>query len=66
MKGRIIEIKKDFDGVTDLAILSNRTRFTFDEINVWSWEQGISDWVTSEGELLTGCNASRKYEVRIE
>jgi len=34
-----------------------------DEINVWKWEQEISDWVTEDGELLTGCNAYEKYKV---
>lgn len=34
-----------------------------DEINVWTWEQGVSDWITDDGELLTGCNAHEKYKV---
>lgn len=34
-----------------------------DEINVWTWEQEVSDWVASDGELLTGCNAHEKYKV---
>lgn len=37
-----------------------------DEFNAWTWEQEISDWVTSDGELLTGCNASQKYVIKTE
>lgn len=35
-----------------------------DNIDVWTWEQDISDWVNSSGELLTGCEAYKQYEVR--
>jgi len=32
-------------------------------IEVWEWEQGVSDWVSPNGELLTGCNAHESYKV---
>lgn len=31
--------------------------------DVWVWEQSASDWVTADGELLTGCNANKIYKV---
>jgi hypothetical protein len=32
-------------------------------IDVWGWEQEVSDWVNSSGELLTGCNAHEIYKI---
>lgn len=37
-----------------------------DEVNAWTWEHEISDWVTSDGELLTGCDAHKKYIIKTE
>lgn len=31
---------------------------------VYSWEQEASDWVSSTGELLTGCTANETYKVK--
>jgi Plasmid rolling circle replication initiator protein and truncated derivatives len=36
-----------------------------ENIDVWSWEQEVSDWVNSVGELLTGCEAYKEYEFRL-
>ena len=33
--------------------------------DIWTWEQGASDWVNSSGELLTGCNACEIYSLKI-
>jgi len=30
---------------------------------VWGWEQKISDWVSADGECLTGCEAHKHYKV---
>jgi plasmid rolling circle replication initiator protein Rep len=35
-----------------------------ESVDVWTWEQEVSDWVNSVGELLTGCEAYKKYELR--
>jgi hypothetical protein len=32
----------------------------------WRWEQEVSDWINSDGEMLTGCEAYKKYEVRFD
>lgn len=34
-------------------------------IDVWTWEQGASDWVNSAGELLTGCDACDIYTLKV-
>jgi hypothetical protein len=31
---------------------------------VWSWIQPISDWVSTDGECLTQCEAHKKYKVK--
>jgi len=33
------------------------------DIDVWKWDQDNSDWVSTYGELLTGCDAHRIYQV---
>jgi plasmid rolling circle replication initiator protein Rep len=33
-------------------------------VDVWTWEQEVSDWVNSAGEMLTGCEAYKDYELR--
>jgi hypothetical protein len=37
-----------------------------ESVDVWTWQQELSDWVNSAGELLTGCEAYKKYEVRFD
>ena len=37
-----------------------------DNMDVWTWEQELSDWVNSAGEMLTECEAYKKYEVRFD
>jgi len=32
-------------------------------IEVWGWEQDLSDWVSGSGELLTGSNANKHYKI---
>jgi len=32
-------------------------------VEVWNWEQPISDWVAADGECLTGCTAHQRYKV---
>jgi len=33
-------------------------------VDVWTWEQEVSDWINSSGEMLTGCEAYKEYELR--
>jgi len=33
------------------------------DIDVWKWNQDNSDWVSTYGELLTGCDAHKIYQV---
>jgi hypothetical protein len=33
------------------------------DIDVWKWDQDNSDWISTYGELLTGCDAHRIYRV---
>jgi len=33
-------------------------------VDVWTWEQEVSDWISSAGEMLTGCEAHKDYELR--
>ena len=33
------------------------------DIDVWKWEQDTSDWISTYGELLTGCDAHKIYRV---
>jgi plasmid rolling circle replication initiator protein Rep len=37
-----------------------------ENINVWTWEQEVSDWINADGELLTGCEAYKNYEVHFD
>ena len=32
-------------------------------VEVWGWEQKISDWISADGECLTGCEAHKHYKV---
>jgi len=34
-----------------------------EKTDVWCWEQSSSDWVSADGELLTGCNANKIYKL---
>lgn len=34
-----------------------------EKTDVWLWEQSASDWVSADGELLTGCNANKIYKL---
>jgi len=34
------------------------------KVEVYSWEQEASDWVSSTGELLTGCTANERYRIK--
>lgn len=34
-----------------------------DGIDTWSWDQDSSDWISTYGELLTGCDANQIYQV---
>lgn len=33
-------------------------------VDVWTWDQECSDWINSSGEMLTGCEAYKEYELR--
>jgi len=33
------------------------------DIDVWTWDQDNSDWISTYGEMLTGCDAHKIYEV---
>lgn len=35
-------------------------------VDVWGWEQGVSDWVSNDGECLTGCEAHKRYKVKTQ
>ena len=32
-------------------------------VDVWSWDQDQSDWISTYGELLTGCDAKHLYQI---
>ncbi|MBA7548903.1 hypothetical protein ES705_41371 [subsurface metagenome] len=32
-------------------------------IDVWNWDQDNSDWISTYGEMLTGCDAHKIYQV---
>ena len=33
------------------------------DIDVWTWDQDNSDWISTYGEILTGCDAHKIYQV---
>ncbi len=33
------------------------------DIDVWKWDQDNSDWISTYGEMLTGCDAHKIYRV---
>lgn len=33
------------------------------DIDIWKWDQDNSDWISTYGELLTGCDAHKIYKV---
>ncbi|MBA7580151.1 hypothetical protein ES708_22042 [subsurface metagenome] len=33
------------------------------DIDVWTWDQDNSDWISTYGEMLTGCDAHKIYQV---
>ncbi len=33
------------------------------DIDVWTWDQDNSDWISTYGEMLTGCDANRIYQI---
>jgi len=33
------------------------------DIDVWKWDQDNSDWISTYGEMLTGCDANKIYQV---
>jgi hypothetical protein len=35
-----------------------------DEVNIWSWEQELSDWVNEDGEGLTDSRAYERYKIQ--
>lgn len=35
-----------------------------ESVDVWTWDQECSDWINSSGEMLTGCEAYKDYELR--
>jgi len=57
--GWIKQVSEDIDEVDSQIIEDVK-----EDIEVWTWEQDVSDWVNSSGELLTGCEAYQKYELR--
>jgi hypothetical protein len=32
-------------------------------VDVWNYEQAVSDWVSADGECLTGCEAYKHYKI---
>ncbi|MBA7687586.1 hypothetical protein ES703_96050 [subsurface metagenome] len=42
------------EDITDIA----------EKMEVWGWEQDVSDWISGAGELLTGCTAHERYKVK--
>jgi hypothetical protein len=59
--GWIKKVSEDIDEL-DSQIIEDIKEGT----DVWTWEQDVSDWVNSSGELLTGCDAYQKYELRFQ
>jgi hypothetical protein len=35
-----------------------------ESVDVWTWDQECSDWINSSGEMLTGCEAYKEYELQ--
>jgi len=59
--GWVKQVSEDIDEV-DAQIVEDIE----DGVDVWKWEQEASDWVNSYGELLTGCDACERYELKVK
>src|SRR4030042_6896625 len=59
--GWVKKVSEDIDELDAQVIEDVR-----ENVDTWTWEQEVSDWVNSSGELLTGCDAYKKYELRFD
>lgn len=59
--GSIRQVSEDIEEIDGQIIEDLK-----DNLDVWTWEQELSDWVNSAGEMLTECEAYKKYEVRFD
>jgi hypothetical protein len=59
--GSIRQVSEDIEEIDGQVIEDLK-----DNVDVWTWEQELSDWVNSAGEMLTECDAYKKYEVRFD
>jgi len=59
--GWVKQVSEDIDEV-DAQIVED----VDEDVEVWKWEQEASDWVSGAGELLTGCDACERYELRVD
>lgn len=59
--GWVKQVSEDIDEVDSQIIEDVK-----EDIEVWTWDQEYSNWVSSSGELLTGCDAYQKYELRFQ
>ena len=58
--GWVKQVSEDIDEV-DAQIVED----VDEDVEVWKWEQEASDWVSGAGELLTGCDACERYELKV-
>ena len=59
--GWIKQVSEDIEDIDSQIIEDVK-----EDTEVWTWEQEYSNWVSSSGELLTGCDAYQKYELRFQ
>ena len=50
---KVTEEVEDLDGVIEVEEK---------QIEIWTWKQEVSDWISAQGECLTGCEICKKYE----
>jgi hypothetical protein len=60
--GLIKQVSEDVEEI-DAQTIDDLKEVTED---FWRWEQEVSDWINSDGELLTGCEAYKNYEVHFD
>jgi plasmid rolling circle replication initiator protein Rep len=57
--GFIKQVSEDVEDIDSQVIEDLKEGTDF-----WRWEQDVSDWINNEGEMLTGCEAYKDYELR--
>jgi hypothetical protein len=60
----IKKIQQNEDMESIEGIQSEEITDIAEKMEVWGWEQDVSDWISGAGELLTGCTAHERYKVK--